>query len=554
MCVGERVCVCVVLDTRLCVTLHYTALYYTTLYHTILYRTILHYTTLHCTVRRKKKNKAAENRDKTRQKAEHKSRAAEDLAKRVKAAKKAQPVLNGDTTAGAGGDVAAAAGGGGGGGKTPNEGNLTAITPAEEVVVSPTPTKGGKSGVQREQAEFTSRTHWGHTTMMSTRSQGGALRQNEAAQLSVQIKKKLSKSDDSEVDVKIDANVDGKDPTVDVGAKQPKASVSAPQGVRGTVPATPAVTLNESPVVTHGSMPTYQNEGTKAPSPSLSTAKQTSHPRTAVAMEDSSFIVKDVQRTSRELPAEALRMHTALLPGQIPRAERGSAPKLLSDVAEPIQSRDVNATTHSEGAAAAAAAAAAAGGGDDVDDGDGEKEKSQKEKSDAHSSKRESVRRASARVRTKQSEARARDQRRKYTWLTKQCKMVFRRMRAEWAQHGLSKDCTDFITGLLMVSPRDRLGYRGATEVRSHPFLGAIDFKALRGKKLNAPFKPDVFNECNFTEQEPIPREVVRPPPMKPEEVANNPFVNFEYTCPNSLLLELQSNPTYNSIASIDFE
>jgi serum/glucocorticoid-regulated kinase 2 len=47
-----------------------------------------------------------------------------------------------------------------------------------------------------------------------------------------------------------------------------------------------------------------------------------------------------------------------------------------------------------------------------------------------------------------------------------------------------------FISGLLEKNPAQRLGFRGATEIKEHPFFEGMNWNALFAKKLPVPFKP----------------------------------------------------------------
>lgn len=47
-----------------------------------------------------------------------------------------------------------------------------------------------------------------------------------------------------------------------------------------------------------------------------------------------------------------------------------------------------------------------------------------------------------------------------------------------------------FIAGLLEKLPAQRLGFRGASEIKEHPFFAGLDWNALYQKRLPVPFKP----------------------------------------------------------------
>ena len=56
---------------------------------------------------------------------------------------------------------------------------------------------------------------------------------------------------------------------------------------------------------------------------------------------------------------------------------------------------------------------------------------------------------------------------------------------------GWSEDAADFINKLLMRKPEQRLGFRGAQELKEHPWIKYYPWNDLYEKKLNAPFLPD---------------------------------------------------------------
>jgi serine/threonine protein kinase len=69
----------------------------------------------------------------------------------------------------------------------------------------------------------------------------------------------------------------------------------------------------------------------------------------------------------------------------------------------------------------------------------------------------------------------------------------------------ISDSCKDLIRKLLTADPKERLGHKGASEIRNHPFFRAINFKEIWKQK--APLVPiirdsldfrDSFNTSNF--------------------------------------------------------
>lgn len=72
---------------------------------------------------------------------------------------------------------------------------------------------------------------------------------------------------------------------------------------------------------------------------------------------------------------------------------------------------------------------------------------------------------------------------------------------------GWSTDSADFVNRvlfqklliyymfqLLQRKPSNRLGLRGAAEVKDHPWIKYFDWNNLYEKKIEAPFIPKVFN------------------------------------------------------------
>lgn len=75
-----------------------------------------------------------------------------------------------------------------------------------------------------------------------------------------------------------------------------------------------------------------------------------------------------------------------------------------------------------------------------------------------------------------------------------------------------SDEAVSILTGLLNRDPSQRLGVRGAEDIRRHPFFSNhIDFALLAGKRIRPPFKPSVVSPVDvsnfdtvFTEEAPI--------------------------------------------------
>jgi len=48
------------------------------------------------------------------------------------------------------------------------------------------------------------------------------------------------------------------------------------------------------------------------------------------------------------------------------------------------------------------------------------------------------------------------------------------------------------VVQLLTKDPHKRLGFRGAAEIKGHPFFSSINWRRLEAGKIEAPFVPDV--------------------------------------------------------------
>lgn len=69
----------------------------------------------------------------------------------------------------------------------------------------------------------------------------------------------------------------------------------------------------------------------------------------------------------------------------------------------------------------------------------------------------------------------------------------------------MSPNLINFITRLLDKNPKTRLGANGEEEVLAHPWFADIDFKALKKKDLEAPFKPPERRERKTNIKRPQP-------------------------------------------------
>ena len=56
----------------------------------------------------------------------------------------------------------------------------------------------------------------------------------------------------------------------------------------------------------------------------------------------------------------------------------------------------------------------------------------------------------------------------------------------------VSDEAKNIIMKLLEKNPGSRLGKKGLSEIKSHPFFGNLNFESLKAKKLKPPFKPSV--------------------------------------------------------------
>jgi serine/threonine protein kinase len=59
----------------------------------------------------------------------------------------------------------------------------------------------------------------------------------------------------------------------------------------------------------------------------------------------------------------------------------------------------------------------------------------------------------------------------------------------------MSRDCRDFLGGLLDRKPTQRLGYNGVDEIKAHQYFSNIDWEKLDKLEMEPPFKPKVKGE-----------------------------------------------------------
>uniref|UniRef100_A0A7S2S4V0 non-specific serine/threonine protein kinase n=1 Tax=Mucochytrium quahogii TaxID=96639 RepID=A0A7S2S4V0_9STRA len=101
----------------------------------------------------------------------------------------------------------------------------------------------------------------------------------------------------------------------------------------------------------------------------------------------------------------------------------------------------------------------------------------------------------------------------------------------------MNSEARSICRGMLQRDPLQRLGYRGAQEVKSHQFFASIDFDALLAKKIEPPFKPVVAGsedtrnvDKTFTA---IPAAVTPTPADSELSKVNEEFKDFTYTATN---------------------
>ena len=96
---------------------------------------------------------------------------------------------------------------------------------------------------------------------------------------------------------------------------------------------------------------------------------------------------------------------------------------------------------------------------------------------------------------------------------------------------GWSSEFIDFINKLLIKNPENRLGYKGISELKSHPWLRYYDWKLLYLKKEKAPFIPPkkvVCSEENVVEskKDSNDKKFLK---IKQSELYQKAFSNYKY-------------------------
>lgn len=92
------------------------------------------------------------------------------------------------------------------------------------------------------------------------------------------------------------------------------------------------------------------------------------------------------------------------------------------------------------------------------------------------------------------------------------------------------------VTGLLARDPANRLGARGASEVKSHPFFASIDWVALAKKETRAPFIPrnvDGSADTSNIDEEFTSRTPRDTPVMESILQSDGLFLGFTYVDPS---------------------
>ena len=96
---------------------------------------------------------------------------------------------------------------------------------------------------------------------------------------------------------------------------------------------------------------------------------------------------------------------------------------------------------------------------------------------------------------------------------------------------GWSPEIADFINKLLIKNPENRLGYKGISELKFHPWLRYYDWKLTYLKKEKAPFIPPkkiIISDENAEEQRKDSNET-KYVNIKKSELYQKAFVNYQY-------------------------
>lgn len=101
----------------------------------------------------------------------------------------------------------------------------------------------------------------------------------------------------------------------------------------------------------------------------------------------------------------------------------------------------------------------------------------------------------------------------------------------------LSQNARSIISGLLTPTPENRLGFKGAQEIKVHPFFQDINWEKLARKEVTPPFNPNVPGLMDTTYFE---RKFLNVNPGdsplddSPLSLSADPFLGFSYVRSNS--------------------
>jgi serine/threonine protein kinase len=105
---------------------------------------------------------------------------------------------------------------------------------------------------------------------------------------------------------------------------------------------------------------------------------------------------------------------------------------------------------------------------------------------------------------------------------------------AKQRTYKVSEDAKNLINKLLEKDPGQRLGRKGLTEIRKHPFFSGISFDDLKKKKAKVHFKPTIDKEdpTNNFDEEYLTMDLSESPvaDWSKEEEYNNWFIKFDAT------------------------
>jgi serine/threonine protein kinase len=95
---------------------------------------------------------------------------------------------------------------------------------------------------------------------------------------------------------------------------------------------------------------------------------------------------------------------------------------------------------------------------------------------------------------------------------------------------GWSHEIADFINKLLIKNPENRLGYKGISEIKFHPWLRYYDWKLIYLKKEKAPFIPPKKIICSeedvFDRKDSNAAKFLK---IKQSELYQKAFIDFKY-------------------------